>query len=57
MHMNIRKSLTLSVLMLTLACLASGCGNTWRGVKEDTNKTLDSAGNAVVKAGEKLKSE
>lgn len=55
--MNIRKPLILSILVLTLAGFVTGCGNTWRGVKEDTSKTLDSAGNAVVKAGEKIKSE
>lgn len=55
--MKFHKKLILAVLALSLAGLVSGCGNTWRGVKEDTSRTMDSAGNAVVKAGEKLKSE
>jgi predicted small secreted protein len=55
--MKLHKKLVLSILVLSLVGFVSGCGNTWRGVKEDTSKTMDSAGDAVVKAGEKLKSE
>lgn len=55
--MKLHKKLVLSILVLSLAGFVSGCGNTWRGVKEDTSRTMDSAGDAVVKAGEKLKSE
>ncbi|MEX0582686.1 MAG: hypothetical protein WD185_03370 [Sneathiella sp.] len=43
--------------LLSFTFLASGCSDTWQGVKEDTSKNLDKAGNVVVKAGEKLKSE
>ena len=43
--------------LLSASLLFSGCSDTWRGVKEDTSKNLDKAGNVVVKAGEKLKSE
>ncbi|WP_340150778.1 hypothetical protein [uncultured Sneathiella sp.] len=43
--------------ILSVALLASGCSDTWQGVKEDTSKNLDKAGDVVIKAGEKLKSE
>jgi len=55
MKLFTRAFVTASVL--SFALLASGCGDTWRGVKEDTSKNMNKAGDAVVKAGEKLKSD
>jgi len=43
--------------LLSFALLAAGCGNTWQGVKQDTSRNLDKAGDTVVKAGEKMKSD
>tara|TARA_R100001163_G_scaffold41418_1_gene31349 strand:+ start:656 stop:823 length:168 start_codon:yes stop_codon:yes gene_type:complete len=43
--------------ILSVALFASACSDTWQGVKEDTSKNLDKAGDVVIKAGEKLKSE
>ena len=47
----------LTAIFLSASLLVSGCSDTWQGVKEDTSKNLDKAGDAVIKAGEKLKSE
>ncbi|WP_202526016.1 hypothetical protein [Sneathiella litorea] len=47
----------LAAILVSVSLLASGCSDTWQGVKEDTSKNLDKAGNVVIKAGEKLKSE
>ncbi|MCF8467171.1 MAG: hypothetical protein K9G33_07190 [Sneathiella sp.] len=55
--MKISQRLIVAVALLSFATLSSGCSDTWQGVKEDTSKNLDKAGNVVVKAGEKLKSE
>ena len=43
--------------ILSFSLFASGCSDTWQGVKEDTSKNMDKAGDVVIKAGEKLKSE
>ena len=55
--MKMSQRLTVAAALLSLAVLASGCSDTWQGVKEDTSKNLNKAGDIVVKAGEKLKSE
>lgn len=31
------------------------CGDTWRGVKKDTGDNLEATGEAMEKAGEKVK--
>ena len=46
-----------AVSLLSFALLAAGCSNTWQGVKEDTSRNMDKAGDTVVKAGEKMKSD
>lgn len=55
--MKISQRLIIALLMLSFAGLASGCSDTWQGVKEDTSKNMNKAGDVVVKAGEKIKSE
>jgi|TARA_R110002072_G_scaffold234869_2_gene392451 predicted small secreted protein len=47
----------LTVSFLSVALLTAGCSNTWQGVKSDTSKNMDKAGDTVIKAGEKMKSE
>jgi predicted small secreted protein len=47
----------LTALLFSASLLVVGCSDTWQGVKEDTSKNLDKAGDVVIKAGEKLKSE
>lgn len=53
------KSMSKAILtasLMSVALLLAGCGNTWQGVKEDTSRNLDKAGDTVIKAGEKMKS-
>jgi predicted small secreted protein len=52
--MKILQRLMTSVLLLSLAVIFSGCGDTWRGVKEDTGRNVEKAGDAVTKAGKKI---
>lgn len=40
---------------LLSAILLVGCGDTWRGVKQDTGDNLEATGEAIEKAGEKVK--
>lgn len=47
----------IAAAMLSFALLTGGCSDTWQGVKKDTSENLNKAGDIVVKAGEKLKSE
>lgn len=47
----------LTVILLSASLMVSGCSDTWQGVKEDTSKNMNKAGDAVIKAGEKIKSE
>ncbi|MCR9215064.1 MAG: hypothetical protein NXI13_15215 [Proteobacteria bacterium] len=55
--MKIPQRLIVSVLLLSVAAFATGCGDTWRGVKEDTGRNLEKAGKSVQDAGEKVKSD
>jgi uncharacterized lipoprotein YehR (DUF1307 family) len=44
--------------ILTAAVLAvaiSGCGDTWEGLKKDTGDNMEATGEALEKAGEKVK--
>lgn len=47
----------LTAILLSASLMVSGCSDTWQGVKEDTSKNMNKAGDAVIKAGEKIKSE
>lgn len=49
-----RRILT-SLLVLSFAIGLSACGDTWRGVKKDTGDNLQSTGNALENAGDKVK--
>jgi len=44
-----------SLLVLSFAIGLSACGDTWRGVKKDTGDNLQSTGNALEHAGDKVK--
>jgi len=55
--MKARQGLIVSVLLFAIAVVATGCGDTWRGVKKDTGENLEKAGETVQKAGEKIKDE
>lgn len=43
------------VFILGFAAGLSACGDTWQGAKKDTGDNLKSAGEALEKAGDKLK--
>jgi len=40
-----------------LAFSLSACGSTWEGVKNDASKNLQKTGDALNKAGKKLKTD
>ncbi len=47
---------TLAVLsVLAMAVSISACGDTWRGVKQDTGDNLETTGKALERSGEKVK--
>jgi predicted small secreted protein len=41
--------------VLLLASSLAGCGDTWQGVKKDTGENLEATGQAIERAGEKIK--
>jgi hypothetical protein len=52
--MKLENMMRVLVATLLLGALA-GCGDTWQGVKKDTGDNLEATGEAVEKAGEKIK--
>jgi hypothetical protein len=49
---------TLRVLLaLTLLSALAACGDTWSGMKKDTGDNMETTGEAIDKAGEKVKTE
>lgn len=49
------RTLMSTLLALSFAAALSACGDTWRGVKQDTGDNLEATGEAIDKAGEKVK--
>ena len=49
------RRLLASLLVVSFAIGLSACGDTWRGVKKDTGQNMESTGNAIENAGEKVK--
>jgi len=49
------RRLLASLLVVSFAIGLSACGDTWRGVKKDTGENMESTGNAIENAGEKVK--
>jgi predicted small secreted protein len=52
--MMVKKSLALVALLVFSLGLAA-CGDTWRGLKQDTGENLEATGKAVENTGEKVK--
>ena len=48
-------SLTAAFVSLLLAAALTGCGDTWSGLKKDTGDNVEATGEAIEKAGEKIK--
>jgi len=49
------RNVILPLFVLTFAASVAGCGDTWRGAKEDTGENLQKTGNALERAGENVK--
>ncbi len=47
--------LTMTLFALSLATGLAACGDTWQGAKQDTSENLQATGQAIEKAGEKVK--
>ena len=54
--MTFANSMRLLAALLLLGFLV-GCGDTWRGMKQDTGENLEATGDAIENSGEKVKSE
>ena len=48
-----RLLLTLAAILVAASTLTA-CGDTWRGMKEDTSDNMKATGEAVENAGEKV---
>jgi predicted small secreted protein len=49
-----RPRLLALLTVLFMASALSACGDTWRGAKQDTSDNLESTGDALERAGEKV---
>jgi len=52
--MKLKKLLAAGAAAL-LALTLTGCGDTWSGLKKDTGDNMEATGEAIEKAGEKIK--
>jgi predicted small secreted protein len=48
------RCLVLAAMLASIASLAA-CGDTWRGLKQDTGENMEKTGEAIEKAGEAVK--
>lgn len=49
------RRIIVSLFALSLVGAVAACGDTWRGVKKDTGDNVEKTGEALDKAGEKIK--
>lgn len=49
------RRLVISAAMLTFISAVGACSDTWHGVKKDTGDNLQTTGQAIDNAGEKVK--
>lgn len=54
--MTLANSIRLLMALLLLGFVV-GCGDTWRGMKQDTGENMEATGNAIEEAGGKVKGE
>jgi hypothetical protein len=47
--------LVVTAMLGGLATALSACGDTWRGLKEDTGQNMEKTGETIEKAGEAVK--
>jgi predicted small secreted protein len=53
--MNVLARLLLVAMLVGVAGALSACGDTWRGLKEDTGENLEKTGEAMEDAGAAVK--
>ena len=51
---NLRRLPLLLATLLLAASTLTACGDTWKGMKEDTSDNMKATGEAVENAGEKI---
>ena len=49
------RGLVLAAMLAGMAASLAACGDTWRGLKQDTGENLEKTGEAIEKAGEAVK--
>ena len=49
------RGLVAMALLVSVTTALAACGDTWRGVKEDTGENMEKTGDAIEKAGEAVK--
>lgn len=49
------RRLIVSLFLLCFTTALAGCGDTWRGAKEDTGENLQTTGDAMQDTGRKVK--
>ena len=49
------RGLTLAAMLVGMAASLAACGDTWRGLKEDTGQNMEKTGEAIEKAGQAVK--
>ena len=47
--------LVVMAMLAGMATVLSACGDTWRGVKEDTGENMEKTGETLEKAGDAVK--
>ena len=56
MSMNgLARLVLVAVMLVGVSAALSACGDTWRGLKEDTGENLERSGEAAEEAGEAVK--
>lgn len=49
------RKVILPLFILSFTASVAGCGDTWRGAKQDTGENLQKSGEALERAGENVK--
>jgi len=52
---GIGRFVLVAAILVGIAGALSACGDTWRGLKEDTGENMEKTGEAIEKGGEAIK--
>jgi predicted small secreted protein len=52
---GLARLLLVAVMLAGAATILSACGDTWRGLKQDTGENLEKTGEAIEGAGEAVR--